>query len=66
MARQDYLDSKRKRGGSMSDRVWIIDQAVGRLQGEMEEAQRLIRKLSKRVKELERMVHDAEDCEHSA
>ena len=50
----------------MSDRVWIIDQAVGRLQSEMEEAQRLIRKLSKRVKELERMVHDAEDCEHSA
>jgi hypothetical protein len=50
----------------MSDRVWIIDQAVGRLQGEMEEAQRLIRKLSKRVKELERKVCDAEDCEHSA
>tara|TARA_Y100001973_G_C5084690_1_gene274231 strand:- start:301 stop:468 length:168 start_codon:yes stop_codon:yes gene_type:complete len=40
----------------MSDRVWIIDQAVGRLQGEMEEAQQLISELSNRVKELERMV----------
>ena len=46
----------------MSDRVWIIDQAVGRLQGEMEEAQQLISELTKRVKELERMVQPIPDA----
>ena len=46
----------------MRDRVWIIDQAVGRLQGEMEEAQRLIGELGNRVKELERMVQPIPDA----